>query len=126
MVSGCVRRKQGQSGHIAELLAFARKALIEGYKNDALVSLAGLLNPALVERVIERYWDDDGTEPATYTIDSGVRLAEPLASTRLHATLRRSPFRQRQRQALSSNRRFLTLEGQRDVRLASCVQVERV
>ncbi len=58
----------------AELVAAARMAVREGIPITSLVSLEALLEPAVVEKVLEAYWKGDGSEPRTYTIDLGWKL----------------------------------------------------
>jgi integrase len=45
-----------------------------GVPIETLNSLAALLQPAVIEPVIEAYWRKDGDEPKVYTIDLGWRL----------------------------------------------------
>jgi integrase len=53
----------------AELVAFARKAVKVRIPISDLISLAALVNPNVVEQVIEAYWKEDGDEPQIYTIE---------------------------------------------------------
>jgi integrase len=55
----------------AELIAMARMAVRLGVPIESLTSLAALLHPDVVERVIEAYWQKNGEEPKTGTIDLG-------------------------------------------------------
>ena len=55
----------------AELAAMARKAVRLGVPIESLTSLAALLHPDVVEKVIDAYWQQSGDEPATSTIDLG-------------------------------------------------------
>ena len=55
----------------AELVAAARMAVREGVPIESLTSLAALLHPDVVERIIDAYWKADGEEPRVYTIDLG-------------------------------------------------------
>jgi integrase len=55
----------------AELVAMARMAVRLGMPIDSLTSLAALLHPDLVEKVIDGYWQKNGEEPKTSTIDLG-------------------------------------------------------
>jgi integrase len=57
---------------LAELQAFARRAVSLGAPIESLTSLRALLDPDLVEKVVEDYWD--GERPKTYVIDLGWRL----------------------------------------------------
>jgi integrase len=56
----------------AEIQAFARRAVSIGVPIASLTSLAALLDPDLVEKVIDDYWS--GERPNTYLIDLGWRL----------------------------------------------------
>jgi integrase len=53
----------------AKLQAFARMAVRGGVAIQTLDSLSALLDPRLVEKVLEAYWEQDGEAPRTYTID---------------------------------------------------------
>jgi integrase len=53
----------------AKLQACARMAVRRGVAIETLDSLSALLDPLLVERVLNGYWEQDGEEPRTYTID---------------------------------------------------------
>jgi integrase len=55
----------------AELVAMARMAVRLGVSIESLTSLAALLHPDLVEKVIDGYWQKNGEEPKTGTIDLG-------------------------------------------------------
>jgi hypothetical protein len=55
----------------AELIAMARMAVRLGVPIESLSSLAALLHPDVVERVIDAYWQKNGDEPKTGTIDLG-------------------------------------------------------
>jgi integrase len=57
---------------LAELQAFARRAVALGIPIASLTSLSALLDPALVEKVVDAYWTDE--RPKTYVIDLGWRL----------------------------------------------------
>jgi integrase len=57
---------------LAEIQAFARRAVSLGIPIAALASLSALLDPELVEKVIDAYWTDE--RPKTYVIDLGWRL----------------------------------------------------
>ena len=52
----------------------ARTAVRLGVPIHTLTSLASLLHPDVVERVIDAYWAKNGDEPNIYTIDLGWRL----------------------------------------------------
>jgi hypothetical protein len=58
---------------LAEIQAFARRAVSLGIPIASLTSLSALLDPELVEKVIDAYWRTDG-RPKTYVIDLGRRL----------------------------------------------------
>ena len=58
----------------AELLAVARMAVRLGVRVESLTSLAALLQPDVVEQVIEAYWRKNGEEPKVFTIDLGWKL----------------------------------------------------
>jgi hypothetical protein len=55
----------------AEMIAMARMAVRLGVPIESLCSLAALLHPDIVERVIDAYWQKNGDEPKTGTIDLG-------------------------------------------------------
>jgi integrase len=61
----------------AKLQAFARAAVRRGAAIEALDSLSALLDPGLVEKVLNGYWEQDGEVPNAYTID----LAHNLLTT---------------------------------------------
>jgi integrase len=66
----------------AELVAMARMAVRLGVPIASLTSLAALLAPDVVERVIDAYWKKNGDEPNTGTIDLGktvLRMARQTA-----------------------------------------------
>jgi integrase len=52
----------------AELAAFARKAVKVGIRIGNLISLTALVQPLVVEPVIDAYWRENGEEPKIYTI----------------------------------------------------------
>jgi integrase len=58
----------------AELKAVGRKAVALGVPIKNLTSLAELLHPDVVERVIEAYWQENGSEPKIFTIELGGKL----------------------------------------------------
>jgi integrase len=58
----------------AELQAFARMAVAQGFPVATLESLGALLAPRVVEKVIETYWKAGGEEPRIYTIDLAWKL----------------------------------------------------
>jgi integrase len=65
----------------AELAAMARMAVRLGVPIESLTSLAALLQPALVERVIDAYWQKNGVEPTIFTIDLGWKLLRMARET---------------------------------------------
>src|SRR4051794_27442473 len=67
----------GQSEHDprgADIAAFVRKAVRIGVPVEELTSLSRLLDPALVERVLEAYQTENGGNAKTYTIELGWKL----------------------------------------------------
>jgi hypothetical protein len=58
----------------AELVGFAKKAARLGIPISDLTSLASLLNPEVVERVLDDEWKKDGDEPKVSTIDLSKKL----------------------------------------------------
>jgi integrase len=65
---------------LAELQAFARRAVSLGIPIASLTSLSALLDPDLVEKVIDAYWTDE--RPKTYVIDLGWRLLSVARDSR--------------------------------------------
>ena len=65
----------------AELVAVARMAVRLGVPIDNLTSLAALLHPDVVEPVIEAYWQKNGDEPRTFTIDLGWKVLRMARET---------------------------------------------
>ncbi len=65
----------------AELVAMARMAVRLGAPIKSLNSLAALLDPDLVEKVIDAYWQKNGEEPNTTTIDLGWKLLRMARET---------------------------------------------
>src|SRR5262245_17135651 len=53
----------------AKLVALVRKTASLGVPIDSLASLADLLEPELMERVVDAYWEDSGEEPSIYLIE---------------------------------------------------------
>ena len=53
----------------AKLLAFVRKAVSVGIPIGSISSFRELLDPDLVERVLDTYWRDSGEEPGIYVIE---------------------------------------------------------
>ncbi len=58
----------------AVLVAMARMAVKLGVPMENLNSLGALLHPNVAEKVIDRYWQKNGEEPKTGTIDLGKTL----------------------------------------------------
>ena len=57
-----------------ELFSLAKKAVRLGTPIEGITSLAVLLNPSLVEKVIDSEWEKAGAEPKGSTIDLGKKL----------------------------------------------------
>ena len=58
----------------AELAAVAQMAVKVGRPIDSLTSLAALVHPDVVEKVVEGYWARNGKEPKIFTIELGWKL----------------------------------------------------
>jgi integrase len=65
-----------------ELQAFARMAVKQGYPAESLESLADLLDPDLVEEVLNAYWEVSGEEPDKWTIDLAWKLLSVARETK--------------------------------------------
>jgi integrase len=65
-----------------ELQAFARMAVRLGQPIEGLASLEALLDPALVEEVLNAYWEENGEEPRIYTIDMAWKLLSAARETK--------------------------------------------
>ncbi len=65
-----------------ELQAFARKAVALGSPVESLTSLEALLDPTLVEEVLNAYWEANGEEPRVYTIDMAWKLLSVARETK--------------------------------------------
>jgi integrase len=65
----------------AELVAFIRMAVRLGFPLKSLTSLTALLNPDVVEKVLDAYWQKNGKEPKTGTIDLGWKLLRMARET---------------------------------------------
>ena len=65
----------------AELIAMARMAVRLGVPIESLTSLGALLQPDVVERVIDAYWQKNGAEPKTGTIDLGWKVLRMARET---------------------------------------------
>ena len=65
-----------------ELQAFARMAVRLGHPSETLTALEVLLDPALVEEVLNAYWDaNEKEEPCVYTIDMAWKLLSVARET---------------------------------------------
>jgi integrase len=67
---------------LAELVAMARMAVRLGVPIASLTSLAALLHPDVAELVIDAYWQRNGQEPTTATIDLGWTVLRMARETR--------------------------------------------
>lgn len=65
----------------AKLLAFVRKAVAIGYSIETLTSFSVVLEPRLVERVLDAYWQKQGEEPGIYAIELAQLLSAIAAQT---------------------------------------------
>src|SRR4029079_14394478 len=65
-----------------ELQALARMAVKQGYPPETLNSLAHLLDPDLVEEVLEAYWEENGDEPRVWTIDMAWKVLAVARETK--------------------------------------------
>jgi len=66
----------------AELVAMARLAVRQlGVPIESLNSLGALLDPDIVERVIDAYWKKNGDDPKTGTIDLGKKVLRMARET---------------------------------------------
>jgi integrase len=65
----------------AELVAMARLAVRLGVPIASLISLAALLQPDVVERVIDAYWQKNGEKPKRATIDLGGKVLRMARET---------------------------------------------
>src|SRR5215218_1082745 len=65
-----------------EIEAFARKAVQVGVAVDQLTNLSALFDPDVVERVLDAYWQENGEEPTTYTIDLAWKLISVARQTK--------------------------------------------
>ena len=66
----------------AELMAAARTAVAIGVPIMTLTSLSALLDPAVVEKILEAYWDRNGDRPKTYTIELACRFLSIARETK--------------------------------------------
>lgn len=58
----------------AELIATARMAVRQGVEISHLGSLAALIHPDVIEKVIKAYWKEDHEDPPVYVIDLATKL----------------------------------------------------
>ena len=65
-----------------EIQAFARMAIEQGAPIESLNSLAALLQPELVEKVLQAYCEANKLEPKTYTIDIAWKLLSIARETK--------------------------------------------
>ncbi len=65
-----------------ELQAFARMAVRLGRPIESLTSLNVLLQPDLVQDVLNAYWEQNGEEPTVYTIDLAWKLLSIARATK--------------------------------------------
>ena len=65
-----------------ELAAAARMAVKAGVANEALDSLAALLNPAVAEKVLDAYWARNGENPKLFTVDLAGRFLSIAKETK--------------------------------------------
>jgi len=74
-----------------ELVAFIRMAVRLGFHLKTLTSLTALLNPDVVEKALDAYWQKNGEEPKTHTIDLGWKLLRMARETGCldHAAVKR-------------------------------------
>jgi len=68
-------------GRRNDLVSFAKKAVRLGVPIEKLSTLSVLLAPDLVERVLDKEWEDNGDEPKTSTIDLAKKLVAVARST---------------------------------------------
>jgi integrase len=65
-----------------ELQAFARMAVEQGIPIERLDSLTAMLQPDVVEKVLHAYWEQNGEEPRTFTIDMGWKILSVARETK--------------------------------------------
>ena len=65
----------------AELVAMARLAVRLGVPIESLTSLPALLQPDVVERVVDAYWEKGGEKPKNATIDLGGKVLRMARET---------------------------------------------
>src|SRR5262249_27208107 len=66
----------------ATLIAAIRTAVRIGIPLEQLSSLQGLLNPYVIEQIIDAYWRRDGDEPSIFTIGLGALFLHVGRETR--------------------------------------------
>jgi integrase len=66
----------------AELAAAARMAVKIGVPIRVLTSLAALLDPEVVEKILDAYWRRNGDEPKLFTIDMACRFVAIARETK--------------------------------------------
>jgi hypothetical protein len=66
----------------AELAAAARMAVKSGVPIRVLTSLAALLDPEVVEKILDAYWRRNGDEPKLFTIDMACRFVAIARETK--------------------------------------------
>jgi integrase len=66
----------------AEFVAMARMAVRLGVPIQSLSTLGALFHPDVIERVIDAYWQKNGEEPKTATIDLGWKVLRMARETR--------------------------------------------
>ena len=57
-----------------DLVSFAKKTVRLNVPIESLISLAALIDPALVDKVVDSEWQKAGNHPKTTTIDLGKKL----------------------------------------------------
>jgi integrase len=65
-----------------ELQAFARMAVQQGASIQSLNSLAALVRPDFAEKVLNAYWEQNGEDPSTSTIDMGWKIVSVARETK--------------------------------------------
>lgn len=64
------------------LRAAAKMAVRQGVPIESLTSLSGLLDPKVVEKVLDGYWRQDGETPRVFTIDLSWRFLSVARETK--------------------------------------------
>ncbi len=101
----------------AKFQAFARMALRFGVAIETLNSLSALLDPSLVEMVLEAYWEQDGAEPRIYTISLAhdlLAVARATSSVDSIALEKLAGFARRLSRLLKKSVRLCDKGGRRD------------